>query len=144
MTENGKVKLREDDWAALFPQQPFMVGTTTLYLKPLSLSGIAKTMTHLKLISKKIQDSGIDLLNFQPNLETITCLVAIVLTYAPEILSEMSGLDVEDVQQLPLDLAVNLLSVCLDINIKSQDGLIKNFKRLGEKVATMTQTNPLQ
>lgn len=70
-------------------------------------------------------------------------LVALIISDAPEILSELSGLDVDDITRLPIEKAVDLFGVCLEVNLASKEGLIKNFKGLGEKVGLLTQ-NPLQ
>ena len=66
-------------------------------------------------------------------------LVGLIIKQAPEILSDMSGVAVADIKGLPLAPAVELFNQCLDVNIESQDSLLKNFKELGTKFQKLTQ-----
>ena len=148
-----KVRLKDTDWEALFPGEDFVIGSTTITIIPLSLKSIAAITAKLAKIGGSISKLGVSLsqvdaeLNKEAN--TILGLVDVVstlLSEAPEILSEMSGLHTEDVQGLPLDTAVQLFAKCLDVNISSQEELVKNLKSLGSKFGQfmnpdmMTQT----
>jgi len=139
----SKVTLSESDWAVLFPQQEHKIGNTTLFLTPLSLLSLSKIMAQITAIIGKMEKLGVPLSDLISTPENTTLLVSVVIQDAPGILSELSGLEENDVSKLPLLVAIDLFSVCLDINLKSQEGLLKNFKRLGEKVAKVT-VNPLQ
>lgn len=139
----NKVKLSDSDWSVLFPQQEYKLGRTTLYLVPLSLVGLANIMAQVNTIVNKMEKLGVPLGELVATPQNVTLLVTTIVQDAPSILSELSGLDEEDVSKLPISAAVDLFSICLDVNLNSQEGLVKNFKRLGEKVAKMTAT-PLQ
>ena len=139
-----KVKLNESDWVILFPQKEYRLGTTALHLVPLSLKSLATVMSSVNKIAEDVAVLNIDFGNLTDNPKAIVSLVELIVKESPDILSELSGLDVEDISKLPLGTAVDLFSACLDVNLTSQDGLIKNFQRLGEKVTKMTMGNPLQ
>lgn len=128
-------KLKESDWEILFPAKDFVLGSTSLELTPLSITGLATVIRKVTLIIDKVNLLEIDFNNFQTQVGKIVELVALILSDAPDILSEMSGLDVDDVKRLPLDVAVSLFDACLDVNLSSQESLAKNFKGLGAKVA---------
>lgn len=130
------VKLNESDWEMLFPAQDFMIGQNThLDLVPMNLAQLAKITRHLTKIIGQVSQMEITLNDLMGDAPKIVEVVALILSEAPEILSEMSGLDVEDVQRLPLHVGLELFSECLDINLQSQESLIKNFKGLGGKIA---------
>jgi hypothetical protein len=138
-----KVKLQDSDWNVLFPAEDFVIGTTKLELIPLSLSGLARVTRKITQIIDKVNTLNLDFTDLQ-NASKIVELVALLLSDAPDILSEMSGLDVEDIQRLPLDTGVALFNTCLDVNLKSQENLTKNFKGLGEKVARFMGNRTVQ
>jgi hypothetical protein len=139
----SKVKLSDSDWSVLFPQQTYKLGGTSLSLTPLSLTGLANIMAQVNVIVTKMEKLGVALGELVATPQNVTLLVTTIVQDAPSILSELSGLDEGDVAKLPISVAVDLFSVCLDVNLSSQEGLVKNFKRLGEKVAQMTAM-PLQ
>lgn len=132
--KNTVVRLKDTDWEELFPGTSFIIGGTEIFLTPLSLksiatitgklAGIANTFSNLETTIQDIDNRSV---------EAVTGIVQVIVTEAPDILSEMSGLHPEDVQGLPLEVAVNLFNACLDVNLESQESLIKNFKSLGDK-----------
>lgn len=136
-----KVKLNQSDWDALFPETPFIIGSTELLLVPLSLAQVAQLMKKLAMIKDK---SAFDFQRLRPSdtgsvtVETIIEFVAFLLEQAPDILSDLSGLDVEDVKALPVNIVVDLAIACVNLNIASYEGLLKNLTGLGEKVVQLT------
>jgi len=129
-------RLNNEDWDALFPGEEYKIASTTFRLVPLSLKGIATITTKLSKMASIFASvqSTLSLEDVDSrNIESITGVVEIIMEKAPEILSVMSGLHIEDIQRLPLTVAVDLFNKCLDVNIESQESLIKNFKTLGEK-----------
>jgi hypothetical protein len=131
---NKVVKLQASDWDVLFPSEPFTISSTTFEVAPLSITGLSVVVKKVTKIIDKVVALDIDLNNLTGNAVKIIEVVSLILSEAPEILTEMSGLDTEDVVQLPLDVAVDLFNHCLDVNLKSQESLTKNFKGLGERV----------
>lgn len=129
------VKLKESDWEVLFPAEDFKIGETTLELIPLSLAGLATITRRLTQMVDKVVALELSLDSLTSEAGKIVQLVALILGDAPEILAEMSGVDLDDIKRLPLDVAVSLFSACLDVNLRSQESLLKNFKGLGGKVA---------
>lgn len=136
-----KVKLNQSDWDALFPETPFIIGSTELSLVPLSLAQVAQLIKKLAMIKDK---SAFDFQRLRPSetesvtVETIIEFVAFLLEQAPDILSDLSGLDVEDIQALPVNIVVDLAIACVNLNIASYEGLLKNLTGLGEKVVQLT------
>ena len=133
-SNNSQIRLNKSDWDSLFPGQEFQIASTTLTIVPLSLKGIATITSKLSKLATIVSTMSITLEDVDNrNIEVLTTLVQLITEEAPEILSIMSGLHQEDVQKLPLSVAVELFSKCLDVNIESQEDLVKNFKALGEK-----------
>lgn len=136
-----KISLHTDDWNDLFPKQDYVIGSTKFKISPLCLEEIKSVMDKLRSISLKIAEM-ITSKNSNEETKVIEILdyIVVVLDEAPEILSDMSGMEVNDVKSLPLDKAVELFTFCLDINIKSQESLSKNFRGLAEKMQKFTGT----
>lgn len=134
------VSLNESDWDALFPKTNYVLGTTEIQIQPLSLESLAYIVEQVQIIIGEVAQLNFSAENFTSK-EGIGMvqLVSLIIKQAPGILSEMSGVKVEDIQNLPLDPAVALFNECLDVNIESQESLLKNFKELGSKFQAITQ-----
>jgi hypothetical protein len=136
-----RTKLGDSDWTSLFPVKQYTIGTTSLDISPLSIQELSGVLDKLSNISNKIQS---DLINNEldegvaKSSVTVINLVKIIMSESPDILSDISGLDVEDVQSLPLDKALELFNFCLDVNIESQEGLLKNFDGLTSRISKFT------
>lgn len=130
-----KVSLKDNDWKELFPGEEFKIGSTSLILEPLSLKGLSFVIDKISRISESISKLEISFSDLKgSDFIKLTGLVHLIVLEAPEILAEMSGLESDDIKEIPLDKAVELFIKCLDINILSQESLIKNFKELGVKI----------
>ena len=133
------VKLKQNDWKMLFPTETFMLGNTKLNIAPLKLESIPNIIKDGKTLISKLKSKDISMGNYGDNLEDV---VSLLIAEAPGIISEMAGLDKEDVVKLPISIAVALTTKCIEVNIDSQQDLLKNLVALVEKstqVMTMTQ-----
>lgn len=128
-------KLQTSDWDILFPSEEFTIGQTVLRVEPLSLKALSSILRKLSEIATKFSEVAIALegVNSTDSLKMVE-VVRFIIEEAPEILSEMSGLDKDDVQELPLTTALELFNKCVEVNLKSKEDLIKNFKLLGSKL----------
>lgn len=142
-----KVKLQQSDWDALFPGRDYLIGSTTFRIYPLSLSSLAFIARKIGTITDKLTNAKVSVDAFNPTsavqseegVATVVSFVQVLLDEAPEVLAEMSGLESDDVSGLPLTEAVKLFNECLDVNITSQESLVKNLRELGEKFRTFAQ-----
>lgn len=141
-----KVSLDQEDWDVLFKFKEYYIGKTVLKIYPLSLKELITVVKSFAAIQKeaallqdlvavKFDDSG----NVVPrDVNLLEKIAQVILDKAPDILSTMSGLSTEDVVSLPLLEALKLFNACIDVNLESQEDLVKNLKALGTKVSTMT------
>lgn len=135
------VRLNDDDWESLFPGQSYRVGSTQLMLEPMSVGDLAALVDRISSISSKFAALEVtvnDLSNRDSKSESVVGLVSLILKEAPEILADLSTLHVEDVKGLPIDTALDLFNACVDVNLKSKDSLVKNFRSLGAKMTDLT------
>lgn len=141
-----KVSLDQADWDVLFKSKEYAIGNTILKIYPLSLEeliSVVKTFaviqkeasTLQELVTPRYNEAG-DLIPKDSSI--LENLAQVILEKAPSILSTMSGLDVKDVVSLPLLEAVKLFNACVDVNLESQEDLVKNLKALGQKVSSLT------
>ena len=134
------ISLTESDWDALFPKTDYVVGTTEIQIQPLSLESLAYIVEQVQVIIGEVAQLNFTAENFtsEEGIGMIQ-LVSLIIKQAPGILAEMSGIKKTDIQNLPLSPAVALFNKCLDVNIESQESLLKNFKELGTKFQAITQ-----
>lgn len=141
-----KVRLQDSDWASLFPSKKYVIGATEIEVSPLSIEELASILDKLSAISDKIQEAVPSLENLEDSVAksslTVIELVKIIMQESPDILSDLASVDVEDIKSLPLDKALDLFNFCLDVNIESQDSLIKNFNGLGDRLSQFMGNKP--
>ena len=137
-----KVKLGANDWEQLFPGEEFKIAGTTLTIEPMDLKTLSRVLKKISAVMDSLPKLGLeDALQGSGNTAVLNFISSIV-DDVPEVLSDMSGLDEEDVVQLPLDVGVELFTKCVEVNLKAKESLLKNLKRLGEGMAQMTQDGP--
>jgi len=145
MSQNGKVKLSEGDWELLLPSKSVTLGGTVVDIKPLGLEEFVKAVTRITTIREDFAQAGVTLENFNTG-EGLTKFATILIEKLPDVLSDATKLEVNDLKRLPLASAVCLLDAVLEANIESQDGLLKNFEALAGKVSrlmgSMSETSP--
>ena len=61
----------------------------------------------------------------------------LIANHAPELIADLSNVNVNDIKKLPLGAATELLSFCFEVNIKSQQGLEKNLGGVMDQMAIM-------
>lgn len=132
------VQLQDSDWETLFPGVEFTIGTTKLKLQPLALEDISLILKKVTMITSQLSDLNLSMTDLTENSLKIVQLVELIVDEAPDILSQMSGLKESDVRALPLATSVELFNAALDVNIKSQEDLVKNFKGLADRFKTFT------
>lgn len=137
------VELKDSDWDTLFPGEGFTIGDTELNLVPLAIEDLSLILKKVSLITGQLSELNLSLDDLSKNSLKIVQLVELVVDEAPEILSWMSGLATKDVVALPLSTAVELFNAALDVNIKSQKDLLKNFKGLAARFKMFTDPTAL-
>jgi hypothetical protein len=133
------------DFESLFPGETMTIGNATILICPLNIRQIAIISKKIKSISSLFAKEGVTWENFTEK-TSIFSIVTIILDTFPDILEEASNVDINDLQKLPLDKIIEIMSKIIEVNLKSKDDLTKNFKNLTEKlieqVPTMDQAIP--
>jgi len=140
-----KISLQDSDWDQLFPSKSFTIASTSIQVAPLSLEEISKVLNKLSSLADSLSDLNLgdgdgiaeSGLSKEAGISVLS-LVSTIMERSPDILSDISGLDEEDVKGLPLGTAVELFNFCLEVNISSQESLIKNLSKLGDQMARFT------
>ena len=121
------------DIESLLPSEEFLIGSQSITLRPLSIRQYKLVVGKVKSLIEYCKEQGITETNFRENDKFIS-LAEIIIDKFPELLEEVSNIAAEDLQQLPLDIIVSLIDACLNVNLKSKDSLMGNFKSLTEKI----------
>lgn len=132
----GTVKLSDRDWEILIPGVDFKLGNTTLKLKPLGLVSTKRAVSLIKDSLEFLAEKGVNELNYSAP-KSILEIAHLVLDKAPELLSESSGLDVEDLNRVPMSVAISLVLEVINVNLQSNEDLIKNLTALAETLTTL-------
>lgn len=127
------------DLDALLPGEEFRIGTQSITIRPLSVSQYRLIFGKIKSLMDYLKEKGIDGTNYQKQ-ENFLVVAEVILEKFPELLEEISNIAVEDLQQLPIDIIVPLIGACLDVNLKSKESLLGNFKSLAGKMSLLGLT----
>lgn len=139
-----EVTLQDSDWEALFPGQDHTIGTTTFKITPLSVEDLSIVLKRVSTITTQIAELQLTADDFTgEGADRLVGLVQLIVEEAPDILAQMSGLSVGDIKGLPIPTTVDLFNKVLDVNINSQEDLVKNFKGLAERFQKFTNPTAL-
>jgi len=138
MTERQKLSV---DFDSLFPGDTLEIGTSSVLIQPLGLEQIILLSKRLKSIGKVLSEEGITWDNYADRTSMFKISV-IVLDSFPDVLEEVSNIDIGDLKRLPLAQIVRILNKVIEVNLKSRDDLIKNFKSLTEQLVNQTDLAP--
>ena len=147
MAEKKVYKSLGIDFSSLFPSETFdVMEGCSVEIKPMSLVQFASVSKQLKTFLTSLKEKGV---HFSPVLssdgeviqpinfntpENIIEIASTALTNFPELLEETSGINKEDLEQLPLDIIINLIDVIIIVNLKSKDKLLGNWRSLVGKI----------
>ncbi len=120
------------DWDSLFPGDTISIGTTPVVIKPLGVLSLATIAKQLKGFGPLLTAEGVTWENYGTP-ENLIKLASILLEQFPDVISEATNIDVEDISRLPIHVIVALVDKVLEVNLKSREDLEKNFLSLAEK-----------
>ena len=134
--------LTDEDWELIFPEKNYTLGKTVLHVKPLELEQLSVVVSGFMVIREVLSQEDITIDTWR-NPDHWPKLAIVIAQELPELLGAMSGLTPSDVAKLPITIALELATVCIEVNIKSGEGLVKNFKALGSKLNVLGSTIPM-
>jgi len=137
--ERQKLNLDID---SLFPGDTLDICGNTVDIRPLGIKQLAVTARKLKGFGTTLDSEGVNWENYEQP-ENLLKLAIVLLDQFPEVLSEASNIDIDDLQSLPIDIVVEILDKVLEVNMKSKEKLEGNFKSLASKLNLVsTPTKP--
>lgn len=138
MTEESKVSLSQEDWDSLVPIKEVSIASKKIVVKPLGFKKLRETIVKLGTIEKELTEKGVTLENYE-SAQSLLAIASIVLERMPEIISDSSNLHPDDIEGLPINVAIILVEAILDANIESQKGLVKNLAALASKAGQIVR-----
>jgi len=137
-----KIKL-DIDFESLFPGKSYKILTQEIQINPLNVKQIAYLIKKFQDLIPIINENDISFANIeQPS--TVIKLVSILMEQAPEVISEITGIDINSIQKLPLDKVIELTSIAIEVNVKSKKSLEKNFQKLKTNLMDLLPTEMKQ
>jgi len=130
-----KIKLNKDDWEVLFISENFKIGLQTIEIFPFCLKELKPVMNSIKELAFKFKSKNI---GFEEifDIENAPLLAEMLMEF-PDIISKATGLEVEDINNLPINIIIALSSKIIEVNVRAQGGMEKNLIGLLEEVARM-------
>jgi len=124
------------DWDTLFTIKEVEIAGVQLQITPMSLLQLASVMSKVKGLVKKLVDGGASWENFRTP-EQVINIMTTSFGELPELLSDATGYEAEEIARLPLEENIKLLEAVIDVNISSRESLEKNFASLAEKLGKL-------
>jgi len=126
------------DLKNLIPHKSVDIYGHKVDIYPLTLSELGKVISKLQSHVSKLNKLGITLEslsssdpNYSKNLLT---LFTYLITNCPDILTDITKIDVKVFEKLPVDKSLEIILAVLDLNFESKDTLLKNLNRLIEMI----------
>jgi hypothetical protein len=136
VNKDQKIRLSEEDFELLLPGKVITIGKSQVTIKPLSIEKLKDALRRLNAIGGVLTDAGVTMANYSEG-TTLFKMVEIILEKAPELLSDVSNIALEDLLRLPLVTNTAILNTVLEINIESQQGLEKNLQSLVDMIGLL-------
>lgn len=133
--ERQRLKL---DLEELFPGDTIKIGGTTIVITPLATGQLAIVGKKVKTVIDSLKEDGVTFDNYNEP-ENVLKLATVIMEDAPDLLAEAANIELEDLQELPLPITVQILDKVIEVNMKSKDSLLGNFKSL---MGRFSQKNP--
>ena len=127
----------------IFPQKTIPVGSGTVTLKAMPFGTIVSVITQLKEFGGRLKEQGVTWDNYQEQKQSVIMAVTLAQEF-PSLLSEMTNIELESINALPLDVLVEIVSGTVEVNLKSKDNFLKNFKGLTENLQKMMSTKEIK
>lgn len=136
--DSGKLRLNLD-FESLFPGSTVEIGNNSIPIRPLGLFQLATLSKQAKGLGTILSDQGVTWDNYGTP-DSLFKIAETLLTQAPDVLSEVTNIHIDDIKPLPLEVIVLLIDKVLEVNLEAKDNLSKNFKSLAEKFQTVVTT----
>lgn len=117
------------DLEELFPGDTLKIGNSTVIIQPLGTGQLAIVGKKIKTVIESLKDKGVTFDNYNEP-ENVLILADVIMEDAPDLLAEAANIDVEDLKLLPIPVTVQILDKVIEVNMKSKDSLMGNFKSL--------------
>jgi hypothetical protein len=134
--EDQKIRLTAEDWKNLIPSKHISIGSQQITVKPLGFAKLAETLDKIKSLQGELEGENITVDKYKTP-EGILAITCIALKKMPELISDSCNLHIDDIKNLPIQIAVDIVKTILDSNIESQKGLLKNFQALAGKTTDL-------
>lgn len=128
-----------NDIQDLIPSKSVDVYGKTIIVHPLTLLGISNLISSLSVHVDELSSMGITLESLSSENENgkdnVIKLLGYLTTYCPNILTDITGIDVEVFNKLPFEKSLEIIMAVIDVNFESKDTLLKNLTRLIKMVS---------
>lgn len=117
------------DFSKLYRTTTMDIGGSMVTIRPLTYIQWAELLSKADLIIAKCKEEGVTLDNYREPMKALTLAKILVVDFI-DVLAEISNIHEEDLQALPIEVIVDILSTVIEINLASKEDLEKNFNRL--------------
>ena len=117
------------DLESLFPGSSVIIGNQSIIIRPLTIEQLSHISKKLTGLTCMLAEQGVTWENFN-NPENLFKLAIAVLDNVPDVLEEAANVNIEDLKKLPIEFIVQILEAIISENLKSKEGMEKNFKSL--------------
>lgn len=117
------------DLDTILPGEVFKIGSETIIIRPLMFEQYSNVIKQIRFLVKELIEQGITFENYEKG-DNFLIIVEMLLTDFPTVLEEASGIDIESLNQLPIDIILALVVTILEVNLRAKDSFLGNFQSL--------------
>jgi len=136
-SKQDKRKLTDEDWDLLLPGKEVKLGNTRIEVKPLGFQEFVRTVRRLGEVREQLAGEGLTLENFNEP-QNLLKLVGVVMDEIPELMSDVLCVEQADLELVPVTVMVDVARTVIEVNVKSQEGLLKNLTALARGMGEIT------
>ncbi len=123
-------------WANLFPADTITIGDQKVEIKPMKFGRLASVVRELRSFMDTLVAQDITFDNYHTP-DNLLSIATTLMESSPGLLAKAANLHEDDIAEMPLEIVVQVLSKAIEVNLKSKDSLLKNFKGLTDQVQNL-------
>lgn len=128
LTPGGRIA--EKDWDSLLPSKVHMLaGKLPVRLEPAGIHKMELLSSKILVVTAVLEAAEITWESLEDK-QKLAAALPLIIQAIPEVLAELSGIHIDDLARLPLEVLVPLCYDVIEVNMASLDYLQKNLQSL--------------
>ena len=127
----------------LAPEKDVPIGEGKAVIKAMPLGVLTSVARQFKEFGLKVKQQGVTWENYKDK-ESLIIIAVTLLEDFPSLLSDITNIDQESLEAMPLEIVIELISASMEVNAEAKESFLKNFKSLAGNLQKLLGTEEME